>query len=161
VRHIVRNLALAGMGVLLSLPTSALETCDSRQVLVRAHDAYQALDALSDTARYTIRVPGASPHHETTEFGFDRTFGAVLRMPGLYLITVTGGRLYLSADRFGGADRFLTTRADATLQTVVDAAFDGHGPPLVPVRLSWRVREDGLPRSGRSRFIHRSVGDCL
>lgn len=130
--------------------------CDGARVLASSAHAYQRLDSLHDTAKYVVRVPGAPQHLETTEFGFDRQRVAYLRMPGLYVMQVQGKRLVLAADSADSTRRVLDRDVLDELQAAVDAAFEGHGPPLVPVPLLLRAARsqvDGL-QGFRSRLLH-------
>jgi len=148
---------------MLAAPARASNTCDGARTLANAARAYRQLRALFDTARYTIQVPGAPQHLETTEFGFDNRRTAFLRMPGLYVMAVQGNRLVLAVDPASTAERVLDRAAGADLQATVDAAFDGHGAPLVPVPLLLRAARgtDDEVQAFRSRLLHRlNVSAC-
>jgi thiol-disulfide isomerase/thioredoxin len=142
---------------MLAAPARASNTCDGVGTLRNAAHAYRHLGALFDIARYTVQVPGAPPHLETTEFGFDSRRRAFLRMPGLYVMAVQGNRLVLAADPANTAERVLDRPAGADLQATVDAAFDGHGAPLVPVPLLLRAARGAQDEAQafRSRLLHR------
>jgi thiol-disulfide isomerase/thioredoxin len=146
-----------------AVPARASNTCDGVRTLANAARSYQHLGALFDTARYTIHVPGAPRHLETTEFGFDSRRTAFLRLPGLYVMAVQGDRFVLTVDPAGTAKRALDRSAGADLQGTVDAAFDGHGAPLVPVPLllrTARAPEDEV-QAFRSRLLHRlDIREC-
>ncbi len=144
-------------------PARAGDTCEGVGILRNAARAYQHLSALFDSARYRIQVPGAPQHLETTEFGFDGRYTIFLRMPGSYVMAVQGNRFLMAVDPPGTAGRVLDRPAGADLQAVVDAAFDGHGAPLVPVPLllrAARAAEDEI-QAFRSRLLDRlSVRVC-
>jgi len=152
---------LAGSSVLFT-PTPAF-SCDGTATLANAARAYRHLGALYATAHYLVQVPGAPPHSETTEFGFDARHSAYLRMPGLYVMAVQEGRLVLAADSGAAPARVLERAAAADLQAAIDAAFEGHGAPLVPVPLLLRAArgaEDQL-QTFRSRLLQRlTLGAC-
>jgi thiol-disulfide isomerase/thioredoxin len=138
-------------------------SCDGARTLADATRTYRHLPALLATAHYLVQVPGAPPHPETTEFGFDGRRSAYLRMPGLYVMAVQDGRLLLASDTDGAPARVLEQAAGTDLQAAIDAAFEGHGAPLVPVPLllrSARGTDDAL-QAFRSRLLQRlSLAAC-
>jgi thiol-disulfide isomerase/thioredoxin len=152
---------LAGLSVLLT-PAPA-HSCDGAATLDGAARAYRDLGALFASAHYLVQVPGAPAHREITEFGFDARRNAYLRMPGLYVMAVQDGRLVLASDSGTAPARVLEQAAGADLQAVIDAAFEGHGAPLVPVPLLLRAAhgtEDEL-QAFRSRLLQRlTLGAC-
>ena len=152
---------LASLSVLFA-PAPAF-SCDGAATLAKAARAYRHLGALYATAHYLVQVPGAPPHPETTEFGFGGGHSAYLRMPGLYVMAVQEGRLVLAADSGAAPARVLEQAAGADLQAAIDAAFEGHGAPLVPVPLLLRAAhatEDEL-QAFRSRLLQRlTLGAC-
>jgi thiol-disulfide isomerase/thioredoxin len=105
--------------------------CDAAATLERAGRAYREATSLTGGASYDIRVPGAPVHHETLEFGFGPGIDLYLRMPQGYVVLVRAGRLF----GFAGnrADTVVMRPIGSGLQAAVDAAFEGIGPPLVPV----------------------------
>jgi thiol-disulfide isomerase/thioredoxin len=105
--------------------------CDGDATLERAARAYRDAVALVGVASYDIRVPGAPPHHETLDFGFGRGADLYLRMPQGYMVLVRAGRLFGFADE--RTDTYVMRPISGGLQATVDAAFEGIGPPLVPV----------------------------
>jgi len=152
---------LAGLSALLT-PAPA-HSCDGAATLANAARAYRHRGALLATAHYLVQVPGAPPHAETTEFGFDARRTAYLRMPGLYVMAIQDGRLLLAGDTGAAPARVLQQAAGADLQAAIDAAFEGHGAPLVPVPLLLRAArgtEDEL-QAFRSRLLQRlTLGAC-
>ncbi len=152
---------LAGSSVLFT-PAPAF-ACDGAATLAKAARAYRHPGALYASAHYLVQVPGAPPHSETTEFGFDARHSAYLRMPGLYVMAVQEGRLVLAADSGAAPARVLEQAAGGDLQAAIDAAFEGHGAPLVPVPLLLRAArgaEDQL-QAFRSRLLQRlTLGAC-
>lgn len=111
--------------------TQSLPPCDAAATLERAGRAYREATSLTGGASYDIRVPGAPVHHETLEFGFGPGTDLYLRMPQGYTVLVRGGRLFgFLGDR---TDTVVMRPIDSGLQAAVDAAFEGIGPPLVPV----------------------------
>jgi thiol-disulfide isomerase/thioredoxin len=152
---------LASLSVLLT-PAPA-HACDGATTLANAARAYRHRGALFATAHYLVQVPGAPPHPETTEFGFDPRRTAYLRMPGLYVMAVQDGQLVLASDSGTAPARVLEQAAGADLQAAIDAAFEGHGAPLVPVPLLLRAAhgtEDEL-QAFRSRLLQRlALGAC-
>ena len=122
----------AGYGVtpVLGEPQS-LPACDGEATIERAARAYRDAAALTGVATYDIRVPGAPLHHETLEFGFGPGTDLYLRMPQGYIALVRGGRLFGFADK--RTDTVVMCPIRGGLQAAVDAAFEGIGPPLVPV----------------------------
>jgi thiol-disulfide isomerase/thioredoxin len=152
---------LAGLSVLLT-PAPA-HSCDGVATLANAARAYRHLGALFATAHYLVQVPGAPPHRETTEFGFDARRSAYLRMPGLYVMAVQDGRLVLASDSGAALARLLVQDAGADLQASIDAAFEGHGAPLVPVPLLLRAAHGTQQEleAFRSRLLRPlTVGAC-
>jgi len=105
--------------------------CDGEATIERAARAYRDAAALTGVASYDIRVPGAPLHHETLEFGFGPGTDLYLRMPQGYIVLVRGGRLFGFAGQ--RTDTVVMCPITSGLQTAVDAAFEGLGPPLVPV----------------------------
>jgi thiol-disulfide isomerase/thioredoxin len=152
---------LAGSSALFTSATAF--SCDGAATLAKAARAYRDLGALYATAHYLVEVPGAPAHSETTEFGFDARHSAYLRMPGLYVMAVQEGRLVLAADSGAAPARVLEQAAGSDLQAAIDAAFEGHGAPLVPVPLLLRAApgaEDQL-QAFRSRLLQRlALGAC-
>jgi thiol-disulfide isomerase/thioredoxin len=152
---------LAGSSVLFT-PAPAF-SCDGAATLANAARAYRHLGALYATARYLVQVPGAPAHPETTEFGFDARHDAYLRMPGLYVMAVQEGRLVLAADSGAAPARVLEQAAGADFQAAIDAAFEGHGAPLVPVPLLLRAARgtEAQLQAFRSRLLERlTLGAC-
>ena len=152
----VQLLAAAVAIAMLCEPARANGSCDGAAILSRAVDAYRRLAALSDTVRYTIHVPGAPERVEVVNYGVDSEVRAFIRMPDLYLIEVHGNQLNLLGDQ-GPTTRYLQRPADADLQGNVDAAFEGHGPPLVPVPLLLiaATGADAEAQAFTTRLLHR------
>jgi thiol-disulfide isomerase/thioredoxin len=155
-------IALSFAAIALCAPPPAF-SCDAAATLAHAARAYRRLASLYATAHYLVQVPGAPPHSETSEFGFDARHGAYLRMPGLYVMEASGGRLLLAADSGAAPARVLDEAAGADLQAAIDAAFEGHGAPLVPVPLLLRAARgaDDRVQAFRSRLLQPlTLGAC-
>ena len=105
--------------------------CDAVATLERSGRAYRDAGALTGVATYDIRIPGAPVHHETLAFGFGPGTDLYLRMPQGYTVLVRGDRLFGFADQ--RPDTMVMCPVRTGLQAAVDAAFEGIGPPLVPV----------------------------
>lgn len=155
-------IALLAVTSAFAAPAPAF-SCDAAATLANAARTYRRLATLYATAHYLVQVPGAPPHSETSEFGFDARYSAYIRMPGLYVMEVAGGRLVLAADSGAAPARVMDEAAGADLQAAIDAAFEGHGAPLVPVPLLLRAARgaDDRVQAFRSRLLeHLTPGVC-
>jgi len=110
------------------------------EVLERASRAYRDLPALTDTARYVLRVPGAAEHAESQEFGFGPGVELWICMPALYVMQAHGERLFLVEE--GRSEPHIEASLAAGLQAGLDSAFGGRGAPLVPAPLALRRARD-------------------
>jgi thiol-disulfide isomerase/thioredoxin len=130
-------------------------SCDPDEVLSQAAARYRDTRSLTDTARYDVRVPGAEPHEEVVEFGYDKDLEAYLRMPGLYLMHAGKNQLVTRSDGARETDPYLVTPRTGNLQATADAAFEGQGSPLVPAPLLLReaTTADERAQSFRSKLL--------
>jgi thiol-disulfide isomerase/thioredoxin len=105
--------------------------CSGASVLERAARVYREAVGRVEVVSYEVRVPGAPPHHEETEFGFGTAGELFLRMPQGFVVVVRDGHLF----GFMGSrtDAYVARAINGGLQAAVDEAFKGVGPPLVPV----------------------------
>jgi thiol-disulfide isomerase/thioredoxin len=139
-------LALASPPVPSPVPVPAPPSCRGEVTLENAARAYKSTAAMTDVARYRIMVPGAPPHEEVLEFGFDPGVQALMRMPSLYVLQVQDGRLIVRIDGENSSAGYLAVDAGRDLQKAVDEAFGGQGAPLVPIPLLLRDADSSASR---------------
>jgi thiol-disulfide isomerase/thioredoxin len=143
----------ASAGDALGATTPAALEAGTR-ILRRAANAYRAMPAFLDTARYVVHVPGAPPHEESQEFGVTDSTAAWIRMPGLYVMQEHGRVLYLLEE--GRLEPHLEMPVARGLQAAVDSAFGGQGAPLAPAPLL--LRRAGSDAELRDAFRMRLLG---
>jgi len=102
-------------------------------ILERASLFYRHTPALFATARYVVRIPGAPLHEESQDFGWGPHVEAWIRMPGMYVMQVHHDRLFLVEE--GRLEPHTEASLAAGLQSAIDSAFGGQGPPLAPAPL--------------------------
>jgi len=131
-------------GLDLRLPPGS-SPCNADATLARAGRAYREASSITGVASYDIRVPGAPAHNETQDFGFGPGTEFYLRLPQGYTVVIRSGHLFgFAGER---TDTYVTRSVGIGLQASIDAAFEGIGPPLVPVPVLLAAAETPDERS--------------